>query len=147
MEIRDQQLVRIGGEVVAVDLVIDADGHCSEPTDELTKWLPPEWVARAPVSVRDGQGRTKTLIEGRTTSKSEILGMGVSAPFGPKARTGARPGMKDPVARRVDMDEEGIGVAVIFGTPIALSVNGLHDQGLAGAPAHGVNRRLRREET
>jgi hypothetical protein len=95
---------------MAVDLVIDADGHCSEPTDELAKWLPPEWVARAPASVSDHQGRSVTLIEGRPTSKREILGMGVSGPFGPKARTGSRAGMKDPVARLVDMDEEGIDV-------------------------------------
>jgi predicted TIM-barrel fold metal-dependent hydrolase len=128
---------------VAVDLVIDADGHCSEPTDELTKWLPQEWVARAPVSVKDGLGRTKTLIEGRTTSKSaEALGPGVSAPFGLKARTASRPGMKDPIARLADMDAEGIDVAVIFGTPIALSVNGLRDVKLAAALAHGVNRWL-----
>jgi predicted TIM-barrel fold metal-dependent hydrolase len=125
-----------------VDLVIDADGHCSEPTDELTRWLAPEYADRAPVSVTDHRGRTKTLIEGRPTSKSEGLGPGVSGPFAPKARTGNRPGMKDPIARLADMDEEGIDVAVIFGTPIALAVNGLHDAGLAGAMCHAVNRWL-----
>ena len=31
-------------------------------------------------------------------------------------------------------------VAIIFGTPIALSVNGLQDKGLAGALCHAVNR-------
>ena len=40
------------------------------------------------------------------------------------------------------MDEEGIDVAVIFGTPIALTVNGLQDKGLAGAMCHAVNRWL-----
>ncbi|HTE87214.1 MAG TPA: amidohydrolase family protein, partial [Dehalococcoidia bacterium] len=41
-----------------------------------------------------------------------------------------------------DMDEEGIDVAVIFGTPVALTVNGLADKGLAQAMCHGVNRWL-----
>ena len=44
--------------------------------------------------------------------------------------------------RLPDMDEEGIDVAVIFGTPIALTVNGLQDKGLAGALCHAVNRWL-----
>src|SRR4051794_21130511 len=90
------------GATVATDLVIDADGHCSEPTDELTKWLAPEYVDRAPVSVRDGRGRTTTLIEGRPTSKRDGLGSGVSGPFSPKARTGSPAGMRDPIARLAD---------------------------------------------
>jgi predicted TIM-barrel fold metal-dependent hydrolase len=132
---------------MAQDLVIDADGHCSEPTDELAQWLPSEYIARAPTTVQDHQGRSYTLIEGRPTSKKEGLGPSVSAPFSPKARTGSRPGMRDPQARLVDMDEEGIDVAVIFGTPIALSVNGLRDRGLAGALCHAVNRWLVEEYT
>jgi predicted TIM-barrel fold metal-dependent hydrolase len=127
------------------DLVIDADGHCSEPTDELAKWLPPEYVERAPTTIKDHQGRSHTLIEGRLTSKREGLGPGVSPPFAPRARTGFRAGMREPLPRLVDMDEEGIDVAVIFGTPIALSVNGLRDKGLAGALCHGVNRWLAEE--
>src|SRR5438309_211593 len=54
----------------------------------------------------------------------------------------SRPGMSDPVQRLPDMDEEGIDVAIIFGTPIALTVNGLQDKGLAAALCHGVNRWL-----
>jgi hypothetical protein len=127
---------------MVADLVIDADGHCSEPTDELASWLPPEYAARAPTTIKDHQGRSQTLIEGRLTSKREGLGQGVSGPFAPRARTGSRPGMRDPIKRLADMDDEGIDVAIIFGTPIALSVNGLHDAGLAGALAHAVNRWL-----
>jgi uncharacterized protein len=127
------------------DLVIDADGHCTEPTDELAKWLPADYVHRSPTSVKDHQGRSYNLIEGRITSRREGLGPGVSPPFSPRARTGSRPGMRDPVQRLVDMDEEGIDVAVIFGTPIALSVNGLRDKGLAGALCHAVNRWLTEE--
>jgi uncharacterized protein len=65
----------------------------------------------------------------------------VQGPFAPNIR-GSRPGMREPRMRLIDMDEEGIDVAIIFGTSIALTVNGLQDRGLAGAMCHGVNRWL-----
>jgi hypothetical protein len=128
---------------MGADLVIDADGHCSEPTDQLAKWMPSEYAGRAPVSFKDNNGRGRTLIEGRLTAKAEgSLGPSVTGPFSPTLRGGSRPGMSDPLQRLEDMDTEGIDVAIIFGTPIALSVNGLRDAGLAGALCRGVNRWL-----
>jgi len=50
--------------------------------------------------------------------------------------------MRDPLQRLPDMDEEGIDVAIIFGTSIALTVNGLESKGLAAAVCHAVNRWL-----
>ena len=55
-----------------------------------------------------------------------------------KAR-GYRAGMVDPVARLKDMDEEGIDVAILFGTQIALTVNGLMNKELAAVLCHAVN--------
>ena len=52
----------------------------------------------------------------------------MTGPFAPHI-VGLRPGMVDPQLRLKDMDEEGIDVAVIFGTPIALTVNGLMTRG------------------
>jgi hypothetical protein len=43
------------------------------------------------------------------------------------------------------MDQEGVDVAIIFGTRVALSVNGLRDKALAGALCHAVNRWLLEE--
>src|SRR5438874_8891228 len=126
---------------MSVDLVVDADGHCNEPVAGLAEWLPREYASRAPIVVKDNLGQTRKIVEGRVWAKSEGLGPGVSGPFAPHIKQ-SRPGMEDPVLRLADMDEEGIDVAVIFGTPIALSVNGLHDAGLAGALCHGVNRWL-----
>jgi predicted TIM-barrel fold metal-dependent hydrolase len=126
---------------MAIDLVVDADGHCSEPTDELAKYLPPEYAHRAPKSVTDNLGQGRLLLEGRVWGKSEGLGQSVSGPFAPHIRQ-SRPGMEDPLLRLPDMDEEGIDVAIIFGTPIALTVNGLEDKGLAAATCHAVNRWL-----
>ena len=126
---------------MTIDLVIDADGHCQEPEDGLAEWLPSEYASRAPKHVTDNRGQPRTLLEGRIWGKSEGLGPSVSGPFAPHI-VGSRPGMRDARQRLSDMDEEGIDVAVIFGTPLALTVNGLQDKGLAGAICHAVNRWL-----
>src|SRR5207237_6275874 len=123
---------------MSVDLVIDADGHCSEPEDGLAKWMPPEYADRVPRRMSDNQGNSRILFEGRVWAKSEGLGPGVSGPFAPHI-VGSRPGMRDPALRLVDMDEEGIDAAIIFGTSIALTINGIQNGGLAAATCHAVN--------
>jgi uncharacterized protein len=123
------------------DLVVDADGHCSEPTQGLAKWMSDKYASQAPISVKDNLGQGRMIFEGRIWAKSEGLGMGVSGPFAEHVKH-SRPGMTNPAARLVDMDEEGIDVAIIFGTPIALTVNGLMDKGLAADTCHAVNRWL-----
>ena len=55
-----------------------------------------------------------------------------------KAR-GYRPGMVDPLARLKDMDQDGIDVAILFGTQIALTVNGLMSGELATVLCRAVN--------
>jgi predicted TIM-barrel fold metal-dependent hydrolase len=127
-----------------IDLVIDADGHCSEPEDELARWMPPEYAPRAPIRIKDNLGQPRILLEGRVWGKSEGLGPSVSGPFAPHIRL-SRPGMRDPLQRLPDMDEEGVDVAIIFGTSVALTVNGLMDKGLAAAICHAVNRWLLEE--
>ena len=113
------------------DLVIDADGHCNEPWEDLTPWMPLEYHHRAPVGFNDRHGTSRMYVEGRLSTRAEGLGPGVSGPFAPHIR-GGRPGGRDARQRLTDMDEEGIDVAIIFGTRVALSVNGLRDKGLAG---------------
>jgi uncharacterized protein len=124
-----------------IDLVIDADGHCQEPEDGLADWLPEEYVSRAPRKITDNLGQPRMLLEGRVWGKSEGLGPGVSGPFA-RHIVGSRPGMRDASKRLPDMDEEGVDVAVIFGTSIALTVNGLQDKGLSTAVCQAVNRWL-----
>jgi predicted TIM-barrel fold metal-dependent hydrolase len=126
---------------MTLELVVDADGHCSEPQDDLAAWMPSEYASRAPVTFRDHEGVARSLVEGRLAAKRGGLGSSVNGPFAPHIRQ-SRDGMQDPIARLRDMDEEGIDAAVIFGTPVALTVNGLADKGLAGAMCHGVNRWL-----
>src|SRR4051812_39795639 len=81
-------------------LVVDADGHCSEPEDGLAQWLPAEYTAKGPIRVKDDYGNSRIILEGRLWSKSGALGSGVQGPFAPHI-TGSRPGMRDPKQRLV----------------------------------------------
>ena len=119
-------------------LVVDADGHVQDGDIDLRPWLPEKWRSQAPVRVKDNQGYTRTLLEGRIWAASQGRGPGVTGPMTEKARK-SRPGMTDPVERLKDMDLEGIDVSVLFGTAIALTVNGLRTKELAGAVCHAVN--------
>jgi hypothetical protein len=119
-------------------LVVDADGHVNEGDVDLRPYLAEKWRSQAPVRLRDNRGHPRMLLEGRIWPTAEGPGPGVSGPMTAKARK-TRPGMTDPKARLADMDLEGIDVAVIFGTQIALTVNGLMNQELAGALCHAVN--------
>ncbi len=127
---------------MAVDLVIDADGHCNEPTEDMTPWMPREFHDRAPVQFKDRNGGIAgTYVEGRLTASHGPRHPSVTGPFAPHIK-GGRPGERDARQRLPDMDEEGVDVAVIFGTALALSVNGLADKELAGVICHAVNRWL-----
>jgi predicted TIM-barrel fold metal-dependent hydrolase len=119
-------------------LVIDADGHVSEGDIDFAKRLPDKWRSQAPIKVKDNLGYTRNLIEGRIWSPSQGPAPGVTGPFTEKARK-SRPGMTDPLARLKDMDLEGIDVAILFGTPIALTVNGLMNGEFAAALCRVVN--------
>ena len=127
---------------MATHLVIDADGHCYEPDNDLAKWMPAEFAKRAPNRVTDSSGYSHLMLEGRLSSRRRWGGGPDRAEvFAPHIER-ARPGMTEPLKRLPDMDEEGIDVAIIFGTSIALSVNGMADKPLAAAICHAVNRWL-----
>ncbi|MEE8612638.1 MAG: hypothetical protein V3S85_00745, partial [Nitrospirales bacterium] len=113
-------------------LVIDADGHVNEGDADIASWLPEKFRSLAPVRLRDNRGHPRLLLEGRIWPNAEGPAPGVSGPFTDKARK-PRPGVTDPHQRLKDMDLEGIDVAVIFGTQIALTVNGLMNKDLAAA--------------
>ncbi len=119
-------------------LVIDADGHVYEGNVDLRPRMPERWRSQAPIRLKDNQGNSRILLEGRMWSASNGLGPGVSGPMTDKAR-GYREGMVDPVARLKDMDLEGIDAAVLFGTQIALTVNGLMSKELAAVLCHAAN--------
>jgi len=128
-------------------LVVDADGHCDEPEDGLAKWLPREYAGRAPSRVTDAFGYTHLMVEGRLASKRRWGGGPNGTALYAESVIKNRAGMRDPVQRLADMDEEGIDVAIIFGTAIALTVNGLADRELAAVLCHAVNPIMIRSRT
>jgi hypothetical protein len=60
-------------------LVIDADGHCYEPDNELAKWMPKEYAHLAPNRVTDSSGYGHLMIEGRLSSRRPISNEAVPA--------------------------------------------------------------------
>ena len=127
---------------MARNLVIDADGHCYEPDSELAKWMPKELAHLAPNRVTDSSGYSHLMIEGRLAGRRRWGGGADRGAVFADHIERSRPGMTDATKRLPDMDEEGIDVAVIFGTAIALMVNGMADKPLAAAICHAVNRWL-----
>lgn len=108
--------------------VIDADGHVNEPEDLWAERLPSRYHRMAPRRVLDSQGRVRLFI-------AEEL-----QPFLPSLtmEQAQRPGGVDPKARLVDMDAEGLDVAVCF-TSIGLYFGGVADADLNAALCRAYN--------
>jgi predicted TIM-barrel fold metal-dependent hydrolase len=62
---------------LAIDLVIDADGHCSEPAEDLTPWLPRELHHRAPTTFKNRAGSSGLYIEGRLSTEAAGIPLSV----------------------------------------------------------------------
>ena len=94
--------------------VIDADGHVFEPDWIWERYLEPRFVDRRPQLVTDERGTTRYQLEGQLIPPG--TGRGAWAPEGIQEASLHREGGVDPKMRLVDMDEEGIETAVLFGT-------------------------------
>jgi hypothetical protein len=94
--------------------VIDADGHVFEPDSLWEEYLDARYLDRRPRLIVDERGTTRYQLDGLTIPKG--TGRGAWAPEGIREASLHREGGVDPKARLVDMDEEGIDTAVLFGT-------------------------------
>ena len=47
----------VGGSSMHIDLVIDADGHCNEPWEDLTPWMPKEYHHPTPTGTASSPSR------------------------------------------------------------------------------------------
>jgi predicted TIM-barrel fold metal-dependent hydrolase len=116
---------------------IDADGHIEEAHVNWKERLPQKYRAGAPERRPGADGQSRLFIEGKAWPKPNGLALGVGGPYSrPHPR---RPGMTDPKARLVDMDSEGIDVAVLFGGGLGGSIPALEDGSLATALARARN--------
>ncbi|HZS02890.1 MAG TPA: amidohydrolase family protein [Chloroflexota bacterium] len=107
---------------------IDADGHVTEDRVDWAARLPEQFRDRAPTTVPDEHGRRQWLIDGYYFPNSLYEGKGRWATMPLEARSRANPaGMRDPRARLPDMDEEGIDLAVLYGTGFAFFATATDD--------------------
>ena len=116
--------------------VIDVDGHVFEPDSLWEQYLAPEMMDRRPRVVRDERGTTRYQIEGRIIPPG--TGVGAWVPEGIMESAVHRDGAFDPKLRLADMDEEGIDVAVLYGTS-SLGYYAIDDPDLALACCRAYN--------
>jgi hypothetical protein len=121
--------------------VIDADGHVFEHAvdwaDRLRRASPP-YIERAPKWVKDDWGRSRVVMEGRLEPIASGPGQGSTGPFA-KGVGADRVAGSDPNARLKGMDQEGVDVAILFGTSFRSGLCGLMDGNYAAALCHAYN--------
>jgi predicted TIM-barrel fold metal-dependent hydrolase len=113
-------------------MVIDFDGHVTEPEEMWAAYLPSSVADMAPRAVVDNQGRQRTLLAGRLH------------PYTPP-RPNPRPPLEggwDARARLRDMDAEGIEQALLF-TSEGLRFPGIADAAVSSQLCHAYNSWLR----
>jgi predicted TIM-barrel fold metal-dependent hydrolase len=116
---------------------VDADGHLEEAHINWKERLPQKYQSMAPERRPASDGQSRLFIEGKAWPKPSGPGIGVGGPYGrPHPR---REGMKDPKARLVDMDSEGIDVAVLFGGGLGGTIPVLEDVAFATELARARN--------
>ena len=116
---------------------VDADGHLEEVHINWKKRVAEKYRAMAPEERLASDSHLRLMLEGKPWPKPHGLGLGVGGPYRrPHPR---REGMKDPRARLIDMDDEGIEVAVLFGGGIAGSIPALEDAAFASELARARN--------
>lgn len=117
--------------------IVDADGHVEESHIDWKERLLKNYHAIAPERRPAPDGQTRLFMEGKSWPKPSGLGLGVGGPYSrPHPR---REGMSNPIPRLLDMDSEGIDVAVLFGGSLAGSIPALEDAGFATALARARN--------
>jgi uncharacterized protein len=117
-------------------LVIDADGHVTEPPTLWDTYLEPRWRDRAPRFALDPDGRPCAMADGRLIMRHALH---LTLPPGyPDTPYTPRPGGFDARERLRDLDSEGIDVAVLFPS-IGLYVSDVTDPELLVALCRAYN--------
>jgi predicted TIM-barrel fold metal-dependent hydrolase len=116
---------------------VDADGHLEEVHINWKERLPEKYRTMAPEPRPASDSHLRLMLEGKPWPKPSGPGVGIGGPYRrPHPR---REGMKDPGARLVDMDSEGIDVAVLFGGGIGGTIPALEDAAFANELARARN--------
>ena len=116
---------------------VDADGHLEEVHINWKKRVSEKYRAMAPEERLASDSHLRMTLEGKPWPKPTGFGLGVGGPY--RRSHPRREGMKDPKARLIDMDSEGIDIAVLFGGGIGGSVPALEDAAFATELARARN--------
>jgi uncharacterized protein len=116
--------------------VVDLDGHVFEPDWLWEEHLDPAFMDRRPRLVHDERGTTRYMFDGRIVPPG--TGVGAWVPEGIQEASAQRDGATDPKARLVDMDTEGIDIAVLYGAA-SLGFYAMSDVDLAIACCRAYN--------
>ncbi|HXL09464.1 MAG TPA: amidohydrolase family protein, partial [Candidatus Bathyarchaeia archaeon] len=116
---------------------VDADGHLEEVHINWKERVPEKYRAMAPERRPASDSHLRLTLEGKPWPKPSGPGVGVGGPY--RQSHPRREGMKDPKARLVDMDSEGIEVAVLFGGGLGGTIPALEDAALATELARARN--------
>jgi predicted TIM-barrel fold metal-dependent hydrolase len=116
---------------------VDADGHLEEVHINWKERVAEKYRPMAPEQRPASDSHLRLMLEGKPWPKPSGPGVGIGGPYRrPHPR---REGMKDPKSRLVDMDSEGINVAVLFGGGIAGTIPALEDAAFAAELARARN--------
>jgi len=85
---------------------VDADGHLEEVHINWKERVPEKYRAMAPERRPASDSHLRLTLEGKPWPKPSGPGVGVGGPY--RKSHPRREGMKDPKARLIDMDSEGI---------------------------------------
>ena len=116
---------------------VDADGHLEEVHINWKKRVSEKYRAMAPEERLASDSHLRMTLEGKPWPKPTGFGLGVGGPY--RRSHPRREGMKDPKARLIDMDSEGIDIAVLFGGGIGGSIPALEDAAFATELARARN--------
>jgi predicted TIM-barrel fold metal-dependent hydrolase len=117
-------------------IVIDADGHVTEPPTLWSNYVEAAYRDRAPQGTLDENGHPCMTLDGRLIMRHAML-----LTLGPEynvAEYKAQMGGWDPAARLIDLDSEGIDVAVLFPS-IGLYFSDITDAKLMAALCRAYN--------
>jgi len=119
--------------------VIDADGHVTEPPTVWAEYVEEAYRGRAPRPALDEHGHPCQVVGDQIAMRDALL-----LTLGPERRFSGytpRAGGFDPEARLVDLDSEGIDIAVLYPS-VGLYFSDTDDVGLQAALCRGYNRWL-----
>ena len=92
---------------------VDADGHLEEVHINWKTRVSEQYRAMAPEQRIASDSHLRMMLEDKPWPKPSGFGVGVGGPY--RKSHPRREGMKNPKARLLDMDSEGIDVAVLYG--------------------------------